>query len=81
MPRGRILKSSSSKAVSFPIRQYTGNGLKLTPETAVNWSIGAQYTPTNFLRGLDIQATYWIIKINNLLTAFTNPTDISVLGK
>jgi outer membrane receptor protein involved in Fe transport len=62
-------------AVSEPVRRYTGYGLNLTPETATNWAIGAQYTPTNILRGLDIQATYWIIKISNLLTAFPNPTD------
>jgi outer membrane receptor protein involved in Fe transport len=46
----------------------------LTPELVTNWGIGIDYTPTNnFLTGLNIQATYYIIKINALLTAFGNP--------
>ena len=54
------------------------NGLKgwsgLIPELATNWGIGFDYTPNaNFLTGLNIQATYYIIKINSLLTAFGNP--------
>ena len=58
-----------------PIR---AGGLKgwtgLTPELATNWGIGFDYTPTaNFLTGLNIQATYYIIKINNVLTGFGNP--------
>jgi len=65
---------SGGAAITLPLRQYKGFGTSLTPETATNWSVGFQYTPTNILRGLDIQATYWIIKINGLLTAFTNPT-------
>ena len=48
----------------------------LDPEKAVNWAIGFDYTPTgNFLTGLNIQATYYIIKINGVLRAFTNPTN------
>jgi iron complex outermembrane receptor protein len=50
----------------------------LTPELATNWGIGFDYTPTgNFLTGLNIQATYYVIKINNLLTGFGNPTSNS----
>ena len=46
----------------------------LTPELATNWGIGFDYTPSaNFLTGLNIQATYYIIKINSLLTGFGNP--------
>ena len=43
----------------------------LDPEKSVNWSIGFDYTPTgNFLTGLNIQATYYIVKINGVLRAF-----------
>jgi iron complex outermembrane receptor protein len=54
------------------------NGLKgwsgLTPELATNWGIGFDYTPSsNFLTGLSIQATYYIIKINSVLIGFGNP--------
>ena len=46
----------------------------LTPELATNWGIGFDYTPsTNFLTGLNIQATYYIIKINSVLVGFGNP--------
>jgi iron complex outermembrane receptor protein len=48
----------------------------LDPEKAVNWAIGFDYTPAgNFLTGLNIQATYYIIKINGVLRAFSNPTN------
>ena len=48
----------------------------LDPEKAVNWSIGFDYTPTgNFLTGLNLQATYYIVKINGILRNFGNPTD------
>jgi iron complex outermembrane recepter protein len=42
----------------------------LKPEQATNWSGGFDFAPTSFLRGLDIQATYYLIKINGVLTAF-----------
>jgi outer membrane receptor protein involved in Fe transport len=46
----------------------------LTPELATNWGIGFDYTPSaNFLTGLNIQATYYIIKINSVLIGFGNP--------
>ncbi len=48
----------------------------LDPEKAVNWAIGFDYTPSgNFLTGLNIQATYYIVKINGVLRAFSNPTN------
>jgi iron complex outermembrane receptor protein len=47
---------------------------RLDPEKAVNWSIGFDYTPTgNFLTGLNLQATYYIVKINGILRNFGNP--------
>jgi outer membrane receptor protein involved in Fe transport len=50
----------------------------LTPELATNWGIGFDYTPSaNFLTGLNIQATYYIIKINSVLVGFGNPNSSS----
>jgi hypothetical protein len=50
---------------------WTGN----TPELATNWGIGFDYTPTgNFLTGLNLQATYYVIKLTNVLQSFGNPT-------
>ena len=60
---------------AFPIRQFTGQGLVLRPENAVNWGIGFDYSPSNFLRGLNIQATYYIIKITGVIRGFGNPVD------
>jgi iron complex outermembrane recepter protein len=43
-------------------------GSTLQPETAVNKDLGFEFAPTySFLRGLDIQATYWYIRINNII--------------
>jgi hypothetical protein len=50
----------------------------LTPELATNWGIGFDYTPSsNFLTGLNIQVTYYIIKLNSVLRGFGNPTSNS----
>ena len=47
-----------------------GAGTGLSPELATNWGIGFDYTPTgNFLTGLNIQATYYVIKMTNVLQA------------
>ena len=46
-------------------------GISLAPETATNYSIGAEIAPTiDVLRGFDFQATYYSVKINNLLSGF-----------
>ncbi|MDE2474422.1 MAG: TonB-dependent receptor [Alphaproteobacteria bacterium] len=45
-------------------------GLALAPETSENYSIGLELAPQiDFLRGFDFQATYYSVKINNVLTA------------
>jgi outer membrane receptor protein involved in Fe transport len=50
----------------------------LTPELATNWGIGFDYTPSsNFLTGLSLQATYYVIKLNNVLVGFGNPNSSS----
>ncbi len=50
-----------------PVRQ---ENFQLQPEQATNWSGGFELAPTKFLQGLDLQATYYIIKITNVLSAF-----------
>jgi outer membrane receptor protein involved in Fe transport len=56
-------------------RQFANqDGQTLKPEQSLNWSIGFDYAPTNFLKGLDLQATWYSIKITSLLVGFGNPT-------
>jgi iron complex outermembrane recepter protein len=44
------------------------NGGNLSAETAINRSVGFEFTPTySFLKGLDVQATYWYIAMNNIV--------------
>jgi iron complex outermembrane receptor protein len=49
-------------------------GINLAPEKSTNWSFGAEFAPQTFLRGLDIQATWYSVKINGTLLGFNNPT-------
>jgi outer membrane receptor protein involved in Fe transport len=61
---------------SDPIRAgggWDGSWSGLTPELATNWGIGFDFTPTNFLTGLNLQATYYVIKITRVLRGFGNP--------
>ncbi|MDE2477140.1 MAG: TonB-dependent receptor plug domain-containing protein [Alphaproteobacteria bacterium] len=45
------------------------NGLALAPEKATNYSVGFELAPTiDFLRGLDLQATWYSVKVNGLLS-------------
>jgi len=57
-------------------REYRNQaGQVLQPEKSTNWTIGFDYSPsTNFLTGLNLQATYYIIKITGVLVGFGNPT-------
>src|SRR4029450_11293525 len=59
-------------------RGWDGSWKGLTPELATNWGIGFDFTPTgNFLTGLNLQATYYVIKMTSLLHSFGNPTSNS----
>jgi outer membrane receptor protein involved in Fe transport len=74
---GGISHNGGSGAVVDSIRAGGGwdgswNGLK--PETATNWGIGFDFTPTRFLTGLNLQATYYVIKMSSVLQGFGNPT-------
>ncbi|MGH7484478.1 MAG: TonB-dependent receptor domain-containing protein, partial [bacterium] len=57
-------------------REYRNQaGQVLQPEVSTNWNIGFDYSPSNnFLTGLNLQATYYIIKITGVLVGFGNPT-------
>lgn len=63
------------------LRQYTTpsgqamtreGGIALQPEKALNYSLGVEVAPTiDFLKGLDLQATWYSVKINGVLNGFT----------
>ena len=76
-PGGISLNGGGKVPVDSGLRDYFNIEQQvLDPEKAVNWSIGFDYTPTgNFLTGLNIQATYYIVKINGILRDFGNPTN------
>jgi iron complex outermembrane receptor protein len=51
------------------------DGQVLKPEQSLNWAFGVDYSPTmNILRGLNVAATWYSIKITSLLVGFGNPT-------
>jgi iron complex outermembrane receptor protein len=49
-------------------------GIALAPESSTNWSLGGEFAPQTFLRGLDVQATWYSVKVNGTLLGFNNPT-------
>lgn len=74
-PEGLSLNGGGKAAVLADFRTFTNQqNQTLKPEQATNWSAGFEFSPTTFLRGLDIQATWYTIKINGLLINFGNPT-------
>ena len=75
LPTGLTILGSSGPPTAAGLRTFLNTaGQTLHPETATNWSVGVEYSPTtNFLRGLDVQATWYQIKINGALQGFTNP--------
>ena len=55
-------------------------GLSLAPEKSTNYSLGFELAPQiEFLRGLDLQATWYSVKINGTLVGF-NATTTQVLA-
>ncbi len=50
----------------------------LKPEKAMNWAVGGEFAPTEFLKGLDIQATWYSVKLTGLLQSFGNPQSSSL---
>ncbi len=73
-PVGVALLGAASTATNMGFRNWLNTeGQHLHPETSTNWSIGAEFAPP-FLKGLDLQGTWYSIKINNVLGNFANPT-------
>jgi iron complex outermembrane recepter protein len=50
-------------------------GLGLAPENSLNYSVGFELAPQTFLKGLDVQATWYSVKVNGTLLGFNNTTD------
>jgi outer membrane receptor protein involved in Fe transport len=74
LPTGLALIGSGGAAINADLRKYVNTfGATLHPETATNWGFGFDYAPTKFLKGLDIQATWYQVKINGPLQSFINP--------
>jgi iron complex outermembrane receptor protein len=75
-PGGLSIGPGGFAPVAVGLRDFTNTTQRvLDPEKSVNWSIGFDYSPTRFLTGLNLQATYYIIKINGILRGFNNPTN------
>jgi iron complex outermembrane recepter protein len=75
-PGGLSIGPGGYAPVAVGLRDFTNTEHRvLDPEKSVNWSIGFDFTPTRFLTGLNIQATYYIVKINGILRGFNNPTN------
>ncbi|HXJ02316.1 MAG TPA: TonB-dependent receptor [Micropepsaceae bacterium] len=50
-------------------------GTALAPEKSINYSVGFELAPQmEFLRGLDVQATWYSVKVNGTLLGFNNTT-------
>ena len=74
-PAGISLNGGGKAAVDAHFRTYFNQTeQKLEPELSTNWGVGFDFAPTSFLKGLDVQATWYSIKITGLLANFGNPT-------
>lgn len=71
-PGGVNISGGSQAAARLRITGLNG-GSVIRPELATNWSAGVELAPS-ILRGLDLQATWYNIKINGVLDALGNPT-------
>jgi iron complex outermembrane receptor protein len=49
-------------------------GVQLPPEKSINYSLGFEIAPQTFLKGLDVQATWYSVKVNGTLLGFNNTT-------
>jgi outer membrane receptor protein involved in Fe transport len=76
VPTGISFLGGSAVSIESGFRQYVNtNQNSLKPESGNNYSIGGEIAPQiAFLRGLDIQATWYSIKITDVLAGFGNPT-------
>jgi len=77
-PGGLSFLGAGTVPIQAGLRQYVNTeGQVLHPEQSMNWGLGAEFAPTTFLQGLDIQATWYQIKITGILQSFGNPTSNS----
>jgi iron complex outermembrane receptor protein len=76
-PQGISFNGGGKVPVDIGLRNYTNIEQQvLDPEKAVNWAIGFDYSPAgNFLNGLNLQATYYRVKITGVLDLFSTVTD------
>jgi iron complex outermembrane receptor protein len=81
-PGGLSLLGAGTTAINHGWREFVNTeGQVLHPEQSLNWSFGGEFAPTTFLKGLDIQATWYSVKITGVLRAFGNPTTNSFNDK
>lgn len=78
-PVGLSFLGAGTVPIQAGLRQFVNTDQnKLGPERGNNFSFGGEIAPTfALLRGLDIQATWYSIKINGTLQSFGNPTSNS----
>lgn len=78
-PTGISFLGDATDAFNFGYRNYVNtNEQHLQPEQGLNYSAGIELAPTSFLRGLDLQATWYSIKITGALRSFGNPSSNSL---
>lgn len=78
-PTGLGMFSTAGVAINDGLRKYVNTAqATLRPETAVNYDFTAEFAPTTFLKGLDLQASWYQLKISNALTQFGNPSTSTV---
>jgi outer membrane receptor protein involved in Fe transport len=78
-PSGLGTFSTGGVALKDGFRNYVNTAqAALRPETATNYTLTGEFAPTNFLKGLDLQVTWYQVKISNALTQFGNPSNSTV---
>jgi outer membrane receptor protein involved in Fe transport len=78
-PAGISMNGGAGPVIAAGWRNFVNtNAQKLQPEKAMNWAVGGEFAPTTFLKGLDIQATWYSIKLTGLLQSFGNPQSSSL---
>ncbi len=74
-PALRIFQNAQGQTV---VRE---NGVALAPEKSIDYSVGLEFAPTfDLLKGLDIQATWYSVKINGVLNGQLNAANTAGLA-
>jgi iron complex outermembrane receptor protein len=78
-PTGISMNGGAGPVLAAGWRNFVNtDAQRLKPEVSTNWAVGGEFAPTDFLKGLDIQATWYSVKITNLLAGFGNPQSSSL---